>query len=73
MLNARAVRQWLVSSLRPRVQAGDDDQEQLERRIVSRHMVACSTNGPKVAEFGIDPENMFEFWDWVGGRYSVWR
>jgi len=38
---------------------------------VARHFVAVSTNAAKVAEFGIDPSNMFEFWDWVGGRYSV--
>lgn len=34
--------------------------------------MALSTNGPKVKEFGIDPANMFGFWDWVGGRYSLW-
>lgn len=34
--------------------------------------MALSTNGPKVKEFGIDTANMFEFWDWVGGRYSLW-
>ncbi|OXB61794.1 hypothetical protein ASZ78_004067 [Callipepla squamata] len=39
---------------------------------VAKHFVALSTNGPKVKEFGIDTENMFEFWDWVGGRYSLW-
>uniref|UniRef100_A0A7M4EAH1 Glucose-6-phosphate isomerase n=1 Tax=Crocodylus porosus TaxID=8502 RepID=A0A7M4EAH1_CROPO len=39
---------------------------------VAKHFVALSTNGPKVKDFGIDPENMFEFWDWVGGRYSLW-
>ncbi|EIV95028.1 glucose-6-phosphate isomerase [Frankia sp. QA3] len=55
--NARAARSWLTAAL------GED--------AVSRHFVAVSTNAEKVAEFGIDPENMFEFWDWVGGRYSV--
>ncbi|MCK9924971.1 glucose-6-phosphate isomerase [Frankia sp. AgPm24] len=55
--NARAARAWLVEKL------GDD--------AVSRHFVAVSTNTEKVAEFGIDTANMFEFWDWVGGRYSV--
>lgn len=39
---------------------------------VAKHFVALSTNGPKVKEFGIDEQNMFEFWDWVGGRYSLW-
>ncbi|XP_041883606.1 glucose-6-phosphate isomerase [Corvus kubaryi] len=39
---------------------------------VAKHFVALSTNAPKVKDFGIDPENMFEFWDWVGGRYSLW-
>ncbi len=39
---------------------------------VPKHFVALSTNQPKVEAFGIDPENMFEFWDWVGGRYSLW-
>ncbi|XP_051975319.1 glucose-6-phosphate isomerase-like [Xyrauchen texanus] len=39
---------------------------------VAKHFVALSTNGPKVKEFGIDTNNMFEFWDWVGGRYSLW-
>ncbi|GLH03559.1 Glucose-6-phosphate isomerase [Gryllus bimaculatus] len=39
---------------------------------VAKHFVAVSTNGPKVSEFGIDPQNMFGFWDWVGGRYSLW-
>ncbi|WP_169974296.1 glucose-6-phosphate isomerase [Tautonia rosea] len=57
MLNAKTVRQWLVSSLGP--------------ESVARHMVAVSTNLEGVREFGIDPENAFGFWDWVGGRYSV--
>ncbi len=39
---------------------------------VAKHFVALSTNAKKVVEFGIDPKNMFEFWDWVGGRYSLW-
>uniref|UniRef100_A0A668ABF0 Glucose-6-phosphate isomerase n=1 Tax=Myripristis murdjan TaxID=586833 RepID=A0A668ABF0_9TELE len=39
---------------------------------VAKHFVALSTNGPKVKDFGIDTENMFEFWDWVGGRFSLW-
>ncbi len=57
MLNARAVRAWLVAAM--------------GKKSVSRHMVAVSTNLDAVAEFGIDPTNSFGFWDWVGGRYSV--
>eukprot|EP00878_Enallax_costatus_P009333 GHUV01009755.1.p1 GENE.GHUV01009755.1~~GHUV01009755.1.p1 ORF type:complete len:584 (+),score=199.40 GHUV01009755.1:590-2341(+) len=57
MLNARTVRSWLTS--------------QLGAEAVSKHMVAVSTNLKLVKEFGIDPENAFGFWDWVGGRYSV--
>ncbi|GAQ90376.1 cytosolic phosphoglucose isomerase [Klebsormidium nitens] len=57
MLNARTVRTWLTSAL------GDD--------AVAKHVVAVSTNLKLVKEFGIDPENAFAFWDWVGGRYSV--
>jgi glucose-6-phosphate isomerase len=55
--NARSARSWLVEAL------GED--------AVSRHFVALSTNAEQVAEFGIDTANMFGFWDWVGGRYSV--
>ncbi|WKE72321.1 glucose-6-phosphate isomerase [Streptomyces sp. WP-1] len=55
--NATSARTWLLSAL------GDD-------AAVARHFVALSTNAEKVTEFGIDPDNMFEFWDWVGGRYS---
>jgi len=43
-----------------------------DETAIARHFVAVSTNGPKVAAFGIDTANMFEFWDWVGGRYSLW-
>ncbi|HTH06792.1 MAG TPA: glucose-6-phosphate isomerase, partial [Ilumatobacteraceae bacterium] len=55
--NARRARTWLTANL------GDD--------AVAQHFVAVSTNADKVAEFGIDTANMFGFWDWVGGRYSV--
>ncbi|MEA2828356.1 MAG: glucose-6-phosphate isomerase [Actinomycetota bacterium] len=55
--NAASARRWLLAAL------GDDE-------AVARHFVAVSTNAAKVAEFGIDTANMFEFWDWVGGRYS---
>ena len=58
MTNARTARAWLVAGL-----GGDE-------RSVARHFVAVSTNAAGVAEFGIDTANMFEFWDWVGGRYS---
>lgn len=57
MLNARTVRKWLTA--------------QLGEGAVAKHMVAVSTNLKLVKEFGIDPENAFGFWDWVGGRYSV--
>jgi glucose-6-phosphate isomerase len=57
LVNARAAREWSVRAL------GD-------ARAVARHFVAVSTNAAEVAKFGIDPANMFEFWDWVGGRYS---
>ena len=57
LLNAHAARRWLVS------QAGED--------AVAQHFVAVSTNHQAVAAFGIDVANMFGFWDWVGGRYSV--
>ena len=43
-----------------------------QESAVAKHFIALSTNGPKVIDFGIDPKNMFEFWDWVGGRYSLW-
>ncbi|BCM66116.1 putative glucose-6-phosphate isomerase [Streptomyces sp. EAS-AB2608] len=55
--NATSARQWLLAAL------GDE-------AAVAKHFVALSTNAEKVAEFGIDTANMFEFWDWVGGRYS---
>ena len=58
LTNARSAREWLVASL------GDE-------AAVAKHFVAVSTNKEKVAAFGIDPANMFEFWDWVGGRYSM--
>jgi glucose-6-phosphate isomerase len=60
LTNARTARDWLLGKLG----AGPD--------AVARHFVALSTNAKEVAGFGIDPENMFEFWDWVGGRYSLW-
>jgi glucose-6-phosphate isomerase len=59
MANAFSAREWFLK------RAG-------ESRHVARHFVAISTNAAKVKEFGIHPDNMFVFWDWVGGRYSLW-
>jgi glucose-6-phosphate isomerase len=58
LTNAHSARDWVVSQL------GSED-------AVARHFVAVSTNEERVREFGIDPANMFGFWDWVGGRYSM--
>jgi glucose-6-phosphate isomerase len=58
LANARSARDWVVSTL------GSD-------KAVANHFVAVSTNAERVAEFGIDTANMFGFWDWVGGRYSM--
>ncbi|MBJ6866801.1 glucose-6-phosphate isomerase [Vibrio cholerae] len=59
MTNAHTARDWFLKA------AGDEAH-------VAKHFAALSTNGKAVAEFGIDTDNMFEFWDWVGGRYSLW-
>jgi glucose-6-phosphate isomerase len=59
LTNARSARAWLVA------QAKDET-------AVAKHFVAVSTNAQEVSKFGIDTANMFEFWDWVGGRYSLW-
>jgi glucose-6-phosphate isomerase len=59
LANARSARAWLVERLG-------------SQAAVAKHFVALSTNRKAVVEFGIDPDNMFEFWDWVGGRYSLW-
>ncbi|MHB8908830.1 MAG: glucose-6-phosphate isomerase [Syntrophales bacterium] len=58
MTNARTARAWTLQALR-------------DQAAIARHFVAVSTNGTEVTKFGIDPANMFEFWDWVGGRYSL--
>jgi glucose-6-phosphate isomerase len=58
MTNARSAREWTLNAV------GDES-------AVARHFVAVSTNAEKVSEFGIDTENMFGFWEWVGGRYSM--
>jgi glucose-6-phosphate isomerase len=59
MTNAHSAREWLLQGL-----GGDE-------KAVAKHFVAVSTNAQKVADFGIDTANMFGFWDWVGGRYSM--
>ena len=59
MTNARTAKAWFLRQAR-------------EDAHVARHFVALSTNAEAVREFGIDPANMFPFWDWVGGRYSLW-
>src|SRR5262249_646057 len=59
MTNAHSARSWLLKGF-----SGDE-------KAVAKHFVAVSTNAEKVAEFGIDTANMFGFWDWVGGRYSM--
>ncbi|SNR83434.1 glucose-6-phosphate isomerase [Methylobacillus rhizosphaerae] len=59
MTNARSARHWLLQSAKDEAQ-------------VAKHFVAISTNAKEVSKFGIDAANMFEFWDWVGGRYSLW-
>ncbi len=69
LTNARLARTWLLDGLRSSgALAGGDD---AAREAVSKHFVAVSTALDKVEAFGIDPENAFGFWDWVGGRYSV--
>jgi glucose-6-phosphate isomerase len=59
MTNAHSAREWLLAGL-----SGDE-------KSVAKHFVAVSTNAAEVAKFGIDTDNMFGFWDWVGGRYSM--
>ncbi|WP_028864327.1 glucose-6-phosphate isomerase [Psychromonas aquimarina] len=59
MTNAHSARDWFLNFAQ-------------DQAHVAKHFAALSTNAESVAEFGIDVENMFEFWDWVGGRYSIW-
>ena len=59
VVNARTARAWFLEQAR-------------DQAAVAKHFVALSTNAKEVAAFGIDTKNMFEFWDWVGGRYSLW-
>lgn len=67
LTNARVAREWLLSAL---AEAGALEGKEASE-AVAKHFVAVSTALDKVAAFGIDPENAFGFWDWVGGRYSV--
>ncbi|XP_047487013.1 glucose-6-phosphate isomerase-like [Penaeus chinensis] len=57
--NATSAKKWFLDAAK-------------DPSAVAKHFIALSTNGPKVKDFGIDEANMFEFWDWVGGRYSLW-
>jgi len=59
LTNARSAREWFLTAAQ-------------DERNIAKHFVAVSTNTQAVKAFGIDPANMFEFWDWVGGRYSLW-
>lgn len=59
MTNAHTARKWLLNSA-------------FENSSIAKHFVAISTHKENVLKFGIHEENMFEFWDWVGGRYSLW-
>ncbi|ARO12647.1 glucose-6-phosphate isomerase [Propionibacterium freudenreichii] len=69
MTNARMAKNWLINSLQS--SGAIDGTADSRARAIKRHFVAVSTNAEKVSEFGIDHANMFGFWDWVGGRYSV--
>ena len=68
LTNARLCKAWLLDRLRDAGALADDD---AEAAAVAKHFVAVSTALDKVADFGIDPDNAFGFWDWVGGRYSL--
>jgi glucose-6-phosphate isomerase len=59
MMNASASKNWLLERVK-------------DPKAIAKHFVAVSTHSENVAKFGIDTDNMFEFWDWVGGRYSLW-
>ncbi|MBM4455716.1 MAG: glucose-6-phosphate isomerase [Verrucomicrobia bacterium] len=59
LTNAHSARKWFLEEAR-------------DEKHIAKHFVALSTNEPEVKKFGIDPANMFPFWDWVGGRYSLW-
>jgi glucose-6-phosphate isomerase len=59
MTNARSAREWFIRTAK-------------DESAIAQHFIAISTNTEEVIKFGINPEHMFEFWDWVGGRYSLW-
>lgn len=59
MTNARSAREWFLRTAK-------------DEAAIAKHFIAISTNAQEVAKFGINPDHMFEFWDWVGGRYSLW-
>ncbi|MCB0166560.1 MAG: glucose-6-phosphate isomerase, partial [Anaerolineae bacterium] len=59
MTNAHSARDWFLAAAK-------------DEAAIAKHFAALSTNSSAVTKFGIDPDNMFEFWDWVGGRYSLW-
>ena len=69
LTNARMARAWLLDKLQASGAIDDSDEKRSE--AIAAHFVAVSTALEKVADFGIDPQNAFGFWDWVGGRYSV--
>ena len=69
LTNAREARTWLLEELKAKGAIDGSDEKNAE--AIKKHFVAVSTNLEKVAEFGIDPNNAFGFWNWVGGRYSV--
>lgn len=69
LTNARAAKAWLLDALQASGAIADTDEA--KRDAVAKHFVAVSTALDKVADFGIDPDNAFGFWNWVGGRYSV--
>jgi glucose-6-phosphate isomerase len=74
MANANAAKNWLLSKLCVNDSKNKGGTTPIidENLPVKKHFIALSTNIPAVTEFGIDPNNAFEFWDWVGGRYSLW-
>ncbi len=69
MLNSRNCKTWLLENYKERFPYLGEEET---RKIISKHFCAVSTNIPETDKFGIEKENVFGFWDWVGGRYSVW-
>jgi len=74
LTNARSARKWLLEEIKKKNNNNNNNNNINldEKEMVRKHFVALSTNEPEVTKFGIDKEHMFEFWDWVGGRYSLW-